>query len=61
MTVLEAWFDKSFVLPDPVVPTSGGTTLVTYTAPDAGSLTVAGELSKVAANIAMGRNFAGLH
>jgi hypothetical protein len=37
-----------------------GTGLVAYTGPDAGSLTVGGELNKVAANIAMGRNFAGI-
>jgi hypothetical protein len=59
--ILKAWFDESFVIPDPVVPNSGGTALVAYTGPDAGSLTVGGELNKVAANIAMGRNFAGIH
>jgi len=31
------------------------------TGPDAGSLIVGGELNKVAANIAMERNFAGIH
>jgi hypothetical protein len=61
VTILKAWFDESFVIPDLVVPNSGGATLVAYTGPDAGSLTVGGELNKVAANIAMGRNFAGIH
>jgi hypothetical protein len=61
VTILKAWFDESFVIPDPVVPNSKGTGLVAYTGPDAGSLTVGGELNKVAANIAMGRNFAGIH
>ena len=32
-----------------------------YTGPDAGSLTVGGELNKVAANIAIARNMAGVH
>lgn len=61
VTILKAWFDESFVLPDPVVPNADGTELVSYTGPDAGSLTVGGELNKVAANIAFGRNFAGIH
>jgi hypothetical protein len=61
VTILKAWFDESFVLPHPVVPNHQGTGLVAYTGPDAGSLTVGGELNKVAANIAMGRNFAGIH
>jgi hypothetical protein len=60
-TILKAWFDESFVIPDPVVPNSGGTALVAYASPDAGSLTVGGELNKVAANIALVRNFAGIH
>jgi hypothetical protein len=61
VTILKAWFDESFVIPDPVVPNRQGTVLVAYTGPDAGSLTVGGELNKVAANIAMGRNIAGIH
>jgi hypothetical protein len=61
VTILKAWFDESFVLPDPVVPNAAGTALIPYAGPDAGSLTVGGELNKVAANIASGRNFAGIH
>jgi hypothetical protein len=61
VTILKAWFDESFVLPYPVVPNHQGTALVAYTGPDAGSLTVGGELNKVAANIAMGRSIAGIH
>src|SRR5438093_11471053 len=61
-TILKAWFDESFVLPFPaVVPDEDGTSLVTYTGPGSDSLTVGGELNKVAANIASGRNFAGIH
>ncbi|MCF6154773.1 MAG: hypothetical protein E3K36_05870 [Candidatus Brocadia sp.] len=38
-----------------------GTELLSYTSPDAGSLTVRGELNKVTANIVLGMNFAGIH
>jgi hypothetical protein len=61
VTVLKAWFDESWVLPDPVVPNAAGTELVPYTGPDADRLTVGGELDKVAANIAIARNMAGVH
>lgn len=61
VTVLKAWFDESWVLPDPVVPNTDGTELEPYTGPDADRLTVGGELDKVAANIAIGRNMAGVH
>jgi hypothetical protein len=61
VTILKAWFDESFVIPDPVVVSDDGTELIPYTGPDADALTVGGELNKVAANIALGRNFAGIH
>ncbi len=61
VTILKAWFDESFVLPDPVIASADGTTLVAYTGADSSALSVGGELNKVAANIAMGRNFAGIH
>jgi hypothetical protein len=61
VTILKAWFDESWVIPNPVVPNSSGTALVPYAGPDAGSIRVGGELNKVAANIALGRNFAGIH
>ena len=38
-----------------------GNSLVAYSRPDAGDLTVHGELNKLAANIAIGRNIAGVH
>jgi hypothetical protein len=60
-TILKAWFDESFVIPDPVIPNGDGTALVDYMGPDKGKLTVGGELNKVAANIAIGRNMAGVH
>lgn len=61
VTVLKAWFDESWVLPDPMVPNTAGTALEPYTGPDADRLTVGGELDKVAANIAIARNMAGVH
>ena len=58
VTILKAWFDESFVIPNPVVPTADGLGLVPYSGP---SLTVGGELNKLAANIAMGRDAAGIN
>lgn len=59
VTMLKAFFDGSFVIPSPVVvdPTSNGTALQTLSA----TLTVEGELNKLAGNIAIGRNLAGVH
>jgi len=59
VTMLKALFDESFVIPNPVAPGADGRSLVPYTGPDADRLTVGGELNKLAANIAIGRNFAG--
>lgn len=61
VTILKAWFDEDHPMPDPVVADADGEALVPYTGPGAGSLTVGGELNKVAANIALGRNMAGVH
>lgn len=58
VTILKAWFDESWVIPNPVVPTPEGLSLVPYRGP---SLTVGGELNKLASNIALGRNMAGVH
>jgi hypothetical protein len=59
VTILKAWFDESFVLPGAtVVSNQNGTGLVTV--PNT-PLTVGGELNKVAANISIGRNMAGVH
>jgi hypothetical protein len=59
VTILKAWFDESFVIPNPVVSNALGTGLVS--APGTPTLTVGGELNKVAANIAIGRNMGGVH
>jgi hypothetical protein len=59
VTILKAWFDESFVLPDPVVPSEDGTALVPYTGTE--QLTIGGELDKLAANIGTGRTIGGIH
>jgi hypothetical protein len=58
VTVLKAFFKESFVIPSPVVASADGTALLPYSGPD---LTVGRELSKLAANVALGRNAAGVH
>jgi hypothetical protein len=65
VTILKAWFKETTRLVDigldPVQPTDDGLSLVPYLGSDAGDLTVGGELNKVAANVALGRNTAGVH
>jgi len=58
VTMLKAFFNELFVLPDPVIASPDGLSLLPYSGPP---LTVGGELNKLAANICMGRNFAGIH
>lgn len=60
-TILKAWFEEGTPITDPVQPDDEGTALRPYTGPDAGDLTVGGELDKLAANIASARNMAGVH
>ncbi len=61
VTLLKAFFDESYVFPNPVVPNFEGSELQSYSGSDAAQLTVGGELNKLGANIAEGRNFAGIH
>ncbi len=65
VTILKAWFKESARLVDigldPLQPTDDGLSLVPYSGADAGDLTVGGELNKIAANVALGRNTAGVH
>jgi len=65
VTILKAWFEETTPLVNiglnPVQPTDDGLALVPYTGSDAGELTVGGELNKIAANVATGRNMAGVH
>jgi hypothetical protein len=58
VTMLKAFFNESFVIPNPVVASSDGLSLLPYSGP---SLTIGGELNKLASNIALGRNTAGVH
>ena len=58
ITMLKALFNESFVIPNPVMPSDDGLSLVPYTG---APLTVGGELNKLASNIALGRDAAGVH
>lgn len=59
VTILKALFDESYVIPNPVVPDpKDPTKLIPYQGPP---LTVGGELNKLAANIGLGRDSAGIH
>ncbi len=58
VTVLKAFFNESFVIPNPVVANSDGRSLLSYSG---SPLTIGGELNKLAANIAIGRDTAGVH
>ncbi len=57
-TILKAFFDETDIVRNPKEPNEDGTALVPYVGP---SLTVLGELNKVASNVANGRNGAGVH
>jgi len=57
VTILKAYFDESTVIPNPVKPNSDGVALEHYD----GHLTVGDELDKLASNISLGRNMAGIH
>ena len=59
VTILKAWFDENWVIPNPVQPTPDGLGLEPYRG--GWQLTVGGELNKLASNISFGRNIAGVH
>ena len=61
VTLLKAYFDETAIIANPVVAADDGLSLVPYAGPDAGELTLGGELNKLAWNIGIGRNFAGIH
>jgi hypothetical protein len=64
VTVLKAFFDEDQKIGEIVKPqcvAADGTSLKEYTGADAGDLTVGGELNKLASNVAIGRNIAGVH
>jgi hypothetical protein len=62
ITLLKFFFDGNYVIPNPLVPTSDGLSLVPYTGSDAGQITVNGELNKLAHNVTFGHGIhAGIH
>jgi hypothetical protein len=59
VTLLKAFFDEDFVIPNPVVPDPNDPTkAIPYSG---SSLTVGGELNKIAVNYAIGRSLGGIH
>jgi hypothetical protein len=58
VTILKAWFNENAVVANPVIPDSTGQVLTPYVGTP---LTVGGELNKIASNVALGRNIAGVH
>jgi hypothetical protein len=61
ITILKAFFDDTAPIENPVLATADGLALTPYTGWDAGMMTVGGELNKLAGNIALFRNAAGVH
>ncbi len=62
ITVLKFIFDGDFVIPDPVVSSEDGLSLVPYMGADGGKLTVNGELNKLGHNVTFGHGIhAGIH
>lgn len=62
VTVLKAFFDTdSTAFPSPVQATRDGLSLVAYTGVDRDQLILTNELHKLAGNISLGRNIAGIH
>ncbi len=57
VTILKAFYNEDFVIPSPLEPNPANTALIAL----AETLTVGGELNKLAANIALGRDHAGVH
>jgi hypothetical protein len=57
-TVLKAFFNESFVIPNPVQANDDGTALDPWVGAD---LTAGNEINKLAANIGFGRDTAGVH
>ncbi|WP_078429822.1 vanadium-dependent haloperoxidase [Alkalihalobacterium alkalinitrilicum] len=58
VTVLKAFFNEAYEIPNPVTASEDGLSLVPYSD---FPLTIGGELNKLASNIALGRDTAGVH
>lgn len=62
VTLLKFFFDGNYVIPNPLVPSADGLSLVPYAGPDAAQLTVNGELNKLAHNVSFGHGIhSGIH
>jgi hypothetical protein len=62
ITLLKFFFDGSHVWPNPMVPSSDGLSLGSYTGSDANQITVGGELNKLAHNVSYGHGIlSGVH
>jgi hypothetical protein len=60
-TILKAFFNEDQPIESPYVPSADGTALNIYWGADRFAMTVGGEINKLAGNIALGRNAAGVH
>jgi hypothetical protein len=60
-TILKAFFNEDARIENPVVASADGLSLVSYTGPGHAEMTVGTELNKLAGNVALGRNAAGVH
>jgi hypothetical protein len=60
-TILKAFLDESKAIENPVVASADGLSLLPYGGPDAAQMTVGGEINKLAGNIALFRDAAGVH
>jgi hypothetical protein len=58
ITLLKAFFNENFPIPNPVVPSADGSKLEPYTGP---TLTIGTELNKMAHNVSLGRDAGGVH
>jgi len=58
ITILKAFFNEAFEIPTPVEPNAANTALVSYSGTP---LLIGNELNKLAFNIALGRDMAGVH
>lgn len=59
VTILKAWYDESWAIPNPLVPSKDGKRVLPFQGQ--ATLTVGGELNKIASNVSNGRNIAAVH
>lgn len=60
-TFLKAVFDEQYMMPHPVIADREGDNLLRYNGRDADAMHIGGELNKLAMNVGVGRNMAGVH